>query len=80
MGLKIVPSSGGALEDEVTQTSTQTGTQGRGMGEGGVGMSPLAHSKPRKRLEAWGALPRPLVGTCSVQNTELGGRGEMERR
>lgn len=23
MGLKIVPSSGGALEDEVTQTSTQ---------------------------------------------------------
>lgn len=36
-------------------------------------MSPLPHSKPRKRLKAGGPSLRPSVGPCCVQNTESDG-------
>lgn len=44
-------------------------------------MSPLSHSKPRRRLQDWGPSLRPLVGTCCMQNTKpCGERRQVGRR
>lgn len=43
-------------------------------------MSPLPHSKLRKRLQAWGPSPTPLVGTCCMQNTVRWGEEKTRRK
>ena len=63
-----------------TSDSCQGVRRGLGSGEGGVGVSPLPHSKPRKRLQAWGPSQRPLVSTCCMQNTVRWGEEKNRRK